>query len=443
MFRYGFAREIITPVLGVPLCGYFNPRPNTGVYDDLLVKALVLEGADGRCSGIVSFDLCFLETGLTGRFQEALKIAGLDFADRILFCATHSHTAPYPSRFFGADPDEEYLDFLAHKAVCAVMRAWRNLAPGELLVGETSCDTLAFNRRYWMKDGKVLTNPGKRNPEIVRPEGPVDGRIPILAFRHGAMIDFLLVNIVNHTDTIGGNVVSADWPGRMERALQNHFGFDIPVMMLPGCSGNINHFDVRSDSDQTSYEEACRIGQEYASVIARALDSLKTVPVEQITVDSSVIQIPFREISEEEALRAEALLERVKESASEEDMTSEGLASGDGPVARFFAGQLLAYRKRCSGRTRDFTLLSIKFGSDIGIVSLPGEPFTEIGMAIRAASRFPLTLVASLGMGSCGYVPMPECFSRGGYEILPVEGGAPAEDTALRLIEAGKTLINR
>ncbi len=38
MFKAGFARKIITPVMGIPLCGYFSPRPNAGVIDDLLVR---------------------------------------------------------------------------------------------------------------------------------------------------------------------------------------------------------------------------------------------------------------------------------------------------------------------------------------------------------------------------------------------------------------------
>mgnify|MGYP003735835651 CR=1 FL=1 len=45
-------------------------------------------------------------------------------------------------------------------------------------------------------------------------------------------------------------------------------------------------------------------------------------------------------------------------------------------------------------------------------------------------------LSVALAMGACGYVPLEACFARGGYETLPVEGGAPREDTADRLIEA-------
>ena len=41
MFEFGFAQEDITPVLGVSLAGYFNPRPNRGACDPLRLKAAV------------------------------------------------------------------------------------------------------------------------------------------------------------------------------------------------------------------------------------------------------------------------------------------------------------------------------------------------------------------------------------------------------------------
>jgi len=122
------------------------------------------------------------------------------------------------------------------------------------------------------------------------------------------------------------------------------------------------------------------------------------------------------------------------------DLTSEGLASGEGAVARFFAEQTLAYRAHCSGRRRLFRLVTLAFGDRFAVTSLPGEPFTEVGLAIKRRSPFRTTWPVALAMGACGYVPLSACFARGGYETLPVEGGAPREDTADRLIEV--TLAN-
>ncbi len=442
MLKTGFAKNIITPCIGVPLCGYFNPRPNTGFYDDLTVKALVME-SNGVKSGIVSFDLCYVGEPLMELIAEGAKKAGISFFDRILLSATHSHTAPYPSAFFGFDANTEYLKMAADQTIDAILRAEKNLVDSEVFSGKTCCDTLAFNRRYWMKDGKVLTNPGKLNPEVDKPEGPVDYEIPILAMKQNGVITALLVNIVNHTDTVGGNIVSADWPGRMERQIQNILGYDVPVFTLLGCSGNINHLDPATPDEQSSFEEAIRIGKGYADVILKALPSLHKLGSDSLKVESSSINIPYCKLTEQECENARQILERNKNCTSDgSDMTSKELAAGAGPVACFFAQQLLDYARTCSGKSRDFKLFSFKFGSEFAIATMPGETFTEIGMNIKKASVFPQNMVVSLCMGDCGYVPLPECFDRGGYEILPVEGGAPDHQTAPRLQEAVIRLLN-
>jgi hypothetical protein len=40
-------------------------------------------------------------------------------------------------------------------------------------------------------------------------------------------------------------------------------------------------------------------------------------------------------------------------------------------------------------------------------------------MDIRKGSRFPLTVLAALGMGEVGYVGMPQHYGNGGYETSP------------------------
>lgn len=435
MLLAGFSREIITPGRGIPLCGYFNPRPNTGILDDLFIRAMIFDN-DGVTTGIVVFDLCFLSVALIKKIKAGIKDAGIKFGDKLIFSATHTHTGPYIDDFFGTKADAAYLEMLKDKAVAAIKQAYANLAPAELLTGSVKNNPLAFNRRFWMKNGKVLTNPGKLNPDIVKPEGPVDDEIGVIAVRQDGRLSAIISNIVNHTDTVSGDFVSADWPGRMEKAVQNTLGYDVPVLTLIGCSGNINHFDVATKKDQSSYAEACRIGAGYAKIVTGLLKTLKKMPVKKLACSTAEITIPFRIIADAEVKNAKAILARVGAAASDGNMTSEGLATGDGPVARFFAEQLIEFKKKCSGKARKFSIVSIKFDDKLALTSLPGEVFTEIGLEIKKRSPFKHTWPVTLGMGECGYVPLAGCFTRGGYEILPVVGGGPAEDTAERLIKA-------
>jgi hypothetical protein len=65
----------------------------------------------------------------------------------------------------------------------AVARADAARRPVRLETAVPSLPGLAFNRRFHMKDGTVRCNPGRGNPEIVRPAGPVDEDLPPVLFR--------------------------------------------------------------------------------------------------------------------------------------------------------------------------------------------------------------------------------------------------------------------
>ncbi|NCP33076.1 MAG: hypothetical protein GW867_23940, partial [Armatimonadetes bacterium] len=47
----------------------------------------------------------------------------------------------------------------------------------------------------------------------------------------------------------------------------------------------------------------------------------------------------------------------------------------------------------------------------------PGEVFCEIGMEVRERSPLPNTLFLAYSNGSIGYVPTPESYPEGGYEV--------------------------
>ena len=275
-FEFGFAKEDITPRCGLGLCGYFNLRPNRGAYDRLAVKSAVFRNGSESC-GLVSFDLCLFPSSFVKRIEKVMIEKKSPLAERVLFCATHTHTGPFVSPCFDDENavDPAYVDEVIAKTVSSLEKAYASLAEAELYTAETECTTLAFIRRYIMKNGKTLTNPGKLNPEIDHPEGKIDPKIIMAEVRQEGRAVMLMANISNHTDTIGGDIVSADWPGRMEAEIQNAYGYDIPVMTIIAPQGNINHFDITTPGSQTGYEEAKRIGRDRTGIIELYLLAFK------------------------------------------------------------------------------------------------------------------------------------------------------------------------
>ena len=231
----------------------------------------------------------------------------------------------------------------------------------------------------------------------------------------------LITNISNHTDTIGGDFVSADWPGRMEKEIQAASDSDIPVMTIIAPQGNINHFDVSTAFGQTGYEEACRIGKAYAGVILSSLYKLKKQENPALNVRCSEFFAPYLQLTDEEYAEAKRIYEENKDAEMDagRDLTSEDIARGVPFVKKMFAEMAIGCRENPIPGERIERQIMISFGDELAIVSLPCEPFVELGMEIRKGSRFPLTVLAALGMGEVGYVGMPQHYGNGGYETSP------------------------
>jgi hypothetical protein len=76
----------------------------------------------------------------------------------------------------------------------------------------------------------------------------------------------------------------------------------------------------------------------------------------------------------------------------------------------------------------------------LAIVGLPGEPMTELGLAIRERSPFPQTLVLGYTNGNgAHYVGMPGEKARGGYETTAA--GAGTEECAGLMIDAADRVL--
>ena len=422
--EYGFARRNINPQVPISLAGYFNLRMWDHVLDDLEVRAVVFKkGPD--YAAIIHLDILCVPLYLCDEILDKIQKAGLlQFSRKnVTISATHTHTAPEVRIGQGHNPD--YVPFLAEQAAAALVEAAANLQQGELFEGLTSESRFMFNRRYWMKNGKVLTNPGKFNPDIVRPEGEIDPEIPLLAVKTDGKIKLLLSSIVNHADTVGGTGVSADWPGFYRRFLEKELGDDSMVIPFTGAEGNINHFDVNSAEKQNSYGEAERLGSGYAATVLSALESLRSVDGESMkVVFGEAVTMP-REISQAEIEEAKATIEKYAEAdINAGTLNSEDLAKGAPAVLKYFASALL--EKAAHKEKMRLYLTGIAFGSSFMIASLPSEPFTEIGLTVRKGifgDRICMITALANGTGTytnhSGYIPNAWNYGRGGYEDTP------------------------
>ncbi len=445
--KFGTGRRCINPEFPISLAGYFNRRVWDKILDDIEVRAVVFKD-NGKLHAIIQFDLLCVNINLSNCVFEALKAAGLkEFSSKnLLICTTHSHTCPDINN----EPNSlDYCRFIAGKAAEALGDAVNNIRKGELLYTMTQDIRFVFNRRYWMKDGSVVTNPGKLNPDILRPEGEIDPAIPIIAVKTDAGLELLFTSCVNHTDTIGGCGVSADWPGFMRRKLESQMAPGAMHVPFVGASGNINHFDVTTDMDQTCYAEPERIGEGYAHTVSEALKDLRPAPGRKLRMVTRKVKTSPRIPDPDEVAKARETVKKyhdidVSKIGKGVDINSEDLAKGAPVALKYFAVKLLELAD--NPRTPEFLLTKIEFGDEVVLASLPSEPFVEIGLALRrSVFRDKFCMVTSHGNANGGkgfgggYIPNAWNYGRGGYETTPRSSGY-GTDTADILIENWRKL---
>ena len=138
-----------------------------------------------------------------------------------------------------------------------------------------------------MKDGTVGWNPGRLNPKIDHPAGPIDPQIDILRIdRPGAKTPAaILTRFPLHPDTVGGTEYSADFPHYLEETLREKLAPNLMSIFAQGTSGNINHVNVPTDDPQkgpANRNPARLPGRQYA----RHQESWRTKSFTQATVSS-------------------------------------------------------------------------------------------------------------------------------------------------------------
>jgi hypothetical protein len=250
-----------------------------------------------------------------------------------------------------------------------------------------------------MKDGTVRTNPGRANPNVVRPIGQIDAKVNVLSF-HKTKIS--LVSHGLHCDCVSGTKFSADYPYHLTETVRQELGSDWNVVYLNACCGNINHININDKDQRSSYQESRKIGRTLGRAALLAHKSSAEIKVDRISSRTKQIQCPIRKVPQQVYEWAKKEMQKDPEKASKRnfnELTPRGIIR-------------LAETKE---QSRDAEIIVLCIGP-VGIVGLPAECFVELSKDIQSHSLMDSTWVIGLTGGSMGYVPHPRGYQEGGYE---------------------------
>jgi hypothetical protein len=226
-----------------------------------------------------------------------------------------------------------------------------------------------------------------------------------------------------HLDTWAQKVAySADYPYYLERELRKSLGASFDSLFGTGTCGDINHYDV-STRDRRSTEE---LGTALARTVLAAVPDLRPVSP-ALAVRSTVLQAPLQDAGLESVQGTPRDLTRI---TTPDRQFLEGMQAGRVRTLE---------RLREQGPTYPVEVQAFRLGNDLAVVTLPGEIFVELGMAIKRSSPFRTTLVIELANDSIRYVPTERAFGEGSYEtvnsLLKPGGGEMMVEAATRLLK--------
>ncbi len=435
--RVGAASVDITPPVGTPMAGYYAERLSKGVHDPLFAKAIVLE-VGGKKAALVALDLISTPMAMVeAARREVEKATGIDGRD-VMISATHAHTGPVlqaggaRSHAFGGDNPLAlaYGEALPAKIAEGVRLADRALRPAKVAVGHGQESAISFNRRFHMVDGTVGWNPGKKNPKILKAAGTIDPDVAVVYFESVDKDPTPLVTYVNHAvhlDNVGGMEFSADMPATIADLLGRFKGREMVTLYTSGCCGDINHIDVRWAEPQKGHENASRMGVILAAEVLKTWPRLKVESPGALRVKSSKVKLPLAKITPEDVETARAVLDRL-----------DGKSKPPAFLEQVRAFKVLDVEAR-RGEPIEVEVQVVALGDSIAWVSLPGEIFVELGLAIKQDSPFPHTIIAELANGAIGYIPSRRAYAQGNYEVISArcaEGsGEILVDAAVKLLK--------
>ncbi len=402
----GAAQLDITPGLGAHLIGYFTDRLANDILDPLNAKAIVLSCGETTL-GLVICDLIVVPGPVVDAAKARIHEQTGVPPENVLIAGTHTHSGPAIIGALGTPEEEGYGEWVGPRIADAFALAHRRLQPSQFAHAAGSAPGEVHNRRWYMKDGSVQMNPGHQNPDAVRPAGPTDPQLGLLILRspEGAPIA-ALGNLSLHYVGINGenhSVVSADYFAAFGAALNRLAGAPFVCPLANGTFGDINNLDFTRPPRASRHprHQIERVANVVAAEAWRVWNGLGDEDFQDdIELDARLTQVSFpaRSPSAEELAAATALYE-----------AGEAWEDTDWLYAREIV--------LCAESPSEWPvpIHTLRIG-DLGIVGLPGEVFTEIGLDIKARSPFPQTMNIGIANDTVGYVATDRALDEGSYE---------------------------
>jgi hypothetical protein len=440
--RAGVARVDITPPVPIDCVGFVRRAdPVVDVLAPLNATALVVEDeSTGNRAVIVAFDLIGIDVNQGRRIRQEIADTVGCSPDSVLLNYSHTHAAPHPfdeHPKLGGSAQEisasnaNYIESLPFRLASAAFMAVREMVPVRIGAASGLAEGIAVNRRERLPDGRTVLG--------WNPEGVSDPEVSVVRIDHldGNPLA-VIVGFACHPVVLGGEnpFIGPDFPGVVREVIESNT--DALCLFLQGAAGDILPLEGFYEEEGPEQAFGERIALEALAAFSR-IRSTET-DIERIDGYGSVTPTILyrhtpRDPQAHQPVLAAARLVRfplkplptVEEVESElveyQRVVNEAKANGAprsqlNPLEHHVHWAERVLPKLREGTAEEFVegvLQVIRIG-DVAFTAVPGEPFNEIGLAVKEQSVAPYTVFCGYSNEYIAYFPTAAEYPYGGYE---------------------------
>jgi hypothetical protein len=280
-------------------------------------------------------------------------------------------------------------------------------------------------------------NPGNGNPHVIKPAGPIDPDVGLLAVESaaGRPIAALGNYALHYVGGMGAGHISADyfanWADTMSRAagVSSAFPPFVPIL-TNACSGDINGINVRAPAvREEPYEKCQRVAETLAGECYRLWRSAPFTDSVELNASEEQLELGVRLPPASDVAEARKTL---------------AAAPGTGQFKerpQIYARETIILNESYP-KTVITTVQALRIGP-LGIATLPGEAFVELGLELKAKSPFRTVFPIELANDYRGYLPTVEGHELGGYETWRAKSSYLEKQAAPKLVAAALRQLGR
>lgn len=418
-FKVGYSRVNISPQEPCPLSGFGSGRNRISerIMDELYATCLALTDAEGNTAVVFSLDQQRPQEEVIAEIRAAVTAAtGLE-SDKILLCATHTHSTP-DLYMVDLPVIPRYRKLLQDRCAEAAVAALADRKPATFEAGSMDTERLNFVKHYRLVNGNVIgDNFGSQKESPIKEHvSPVYTRMHVIKVIREGCKDVVICNFRSHPTMTGGTnklEVSSDFVGPFRDSVERHMNCDF--VFFQGACGNINPKSRILEENHT--KDYYAYGGLLAEACIKILNSnnMKSVEAGKLQTRQINYDCPIDHSRDCDVPKAKEVVDYWHSTAPNFDKPGtkqKALAYDFSSV--YHAMAVIGKAKLGASENVELDVLTI--GDSMAFVTAPGELWDSISVEMERRSPFPMSMTLGYANGDRKYFPHGVGYTYRSYE---------------------------